>query len=151
MSAEVLAFPSHAFAAAQGEPLRRRADPLATASFTMRPRRFYSFADMVKLCGLDQLEPRTAIEHLRLLAKQKGLPLPRNPRLYAGLIQTGPRAIGQRSQWDALAVDAWFDQPPPPGGGAAMPVPHEQAVPPLPAPRRIAMADRARQLASGSR
>lgn len=94
---------------------------------------------MVRLCGLEDYELRTAIDHLRAYARQQGLPLPRNTRLHAGRVITGPDTIGARSVWDALLVDAWLDRPVPPGNGAARPV---AANPTLDTPRRIGIASR---------
>tara|TARA_R100001129_G_scaffold15957_3_gene10502 strand:+ start:12002 stop:12451 length:450 start_codon:yes stop_codon:yes gene_type:complete len=112
-------------------------------------RRKYSLSDMIRLCGLEEYERRTAIDHLRIYARQNGLPLPRNARVHKGRAITGPDAIGTRSSWDALAVDAWLDGPQPPqGGGALSSTASAAGTPPVPAPCRADMADRARQLAS---
>lgn len=131
--------------------LQFRADtmPDPDRSFTPAPapargRRLYRLSDMVRLCGLDDYEPRTAIDHLRLYAKQQGLPLPRNPRVHGKRVITGPEAIGARSVWDALLVDSWLESPPPTGGGASRPV---DARPPLDAPRRMSIAARAAAVA----
>ena len=94
---------------------------------------------MVRLCGLEDYELRTAIDHLRVYARQQGLPLPRNTRLHGGRVITGPDTIGARSVWDALLVDAWLDRPVPPGSGAAVPAAKH---PPLDAPRRLGIAGR---------
>lgn len=150
MSAEVLSFPgslSPRLVAGAGAPVARPAD--AGARFPCR--RTYTLGDMIRLCGLEDYETRTAIEHLRLMARQKGLPLPRNLRVFGQQLISGPAAIGRRSKWDALAVDAWLDQPPPHGGGAALAPPEGTGGRTLPAPRRVAMRDRARQLAAGAR
>ncbi len=156
MTARVLAFPAQQPAAST--PLRlvhspradsRGPDGAGGSPFTARRR--YSLSDMIRLCGLDEYERRTAIDHLRLYARQNGLPLPRNVRVHRGRTITGPDAIGSRSMWDALAVDAWLDNPQPPQGGGAVSRPANDRCPPLPAPRRADMADRARQLAGAGR
>ena len=137
MSAEILQF------RADYMPAPDR--PATPAPAPSRGRRLYKLADMVRLCGLEDYEPRTAIDHLRLFAKQQGLPLPRNPRVHGRRVITGPEAIGARSVWDALRVDDWLDRPPPsPGGGSARPV---DARPPLDAPRRLSIAARAAAVA----
>lgn len=124
---------------AQILPFRADCDTPAEPAPPRRLRRLYRLSDMMKLCGLDDYEKRTAIDHLRLYARQQGLPLPRNTRLHAGRVITGPDTIGARSVWDALLVDAWLDRPVPPGGGAAVPVVQR---PPLDAPRRLGIAGR---------
>lgn len=110
-------------------------------------RREYDFADMVRLCRLHRYAQRTQIDHLRLLASQAGLPLPKNARIHAGQVQTGPARIGARSVWCALEVDAWLDdqRSPPPAGGGAL------DVPPLPLADRDDLRHRARMLAGGGR
>jgi hypothetical protein len=141
MSAEVFAFPMPAPATA------RVAEGAPSNHAPFRVRRTYSLGDMVKLCGLDDYETRTAIEHLRLYASKSGLPLPRNVRRYAGQVIDGPLSIGARSKWDAMLVDAWLDRGPPPVGGA-LALPEVGEIPPLPVHRRADMAQRARQLAA---
>lgn len=131
MSAEIVPF--RADAVRSFPPLPRPA----------RGRRLYRFADMVRLCGLEDYEPRTAIDHLRLKARQEGLPLPRNTRIHGQRVITGPDAIGSRSVWDALLVDEWLERPLPPAGGAARPA----AAPPLDMPRRLGIATRAALMA----
>lgn len=143
MSARVIAFPAPSSAML---PVTAAA-VAAWGAQPVRARRKYSLTDMIRLCGLDQYERRTAIEHLRLYARSNGLPLPRNARVHGRQVITGPEAIGARSQWDALLVDAWLDDPRPPCGGAAASASAASA-PPVPAPRRAAMAERARQLAA---
>ena len=154
MSAEVLAFPQpHAAPPALATRASGKAEtrqgsaPPTHAPF--RSRRTYSLGDMVRLCGLEDYEQRTAIDHLRLYAAKSGLPLPRNVRRYAGNVIEGPATIGARSKWDAMLVDAWLDRGPPPAS-PAMPIPEVGDIPPLPAPRRVEMAQRARQIAAGA-
>lgn len=136
MSAEILAFrPGDRSVPQLPAPV-----PVARA----RGRRTYSLSDMIRLCGLEDYEPRTAIDHLRLKARQQGLPLPRNTRRHRGRVVTGPDAIGARSVWDALLVDDWLDRPVPPGGGLAVTAPVRA---PLDAPRRMGVAARAAAVA----
>ncbi len=114
-----------------------------TARPAFSPRREYAFRDLVDLLALRGMESRSQVETLRRLADQCGLPLPKNPRTHAGRVQHGPLAIGRRSIWCALQVDAWLDRqgsPPPVAAAAA---------PPLPAPLRADLRSRARMLAGG--
>jgi hypothetical protein len=136
LSAEILPFRAAAAPVPDHPPAPLAARP--------RGRRTYSLADMIRLCGLEAYEPRTAIDHLRLKARQQGLPLPRNTRVHGGRVISGPDAIGARSLWDALLVDDWLDRPVPPGGGLAAPVPARAA---LDLPRRIGVAARAAAVA----
>ena len=142
MSALILSFPDPLVASETiaTEPRLRRCAPFAA-------RRRYTLTEMIRLCGLEAYERRTAIDHLRLYARQNGLPLPRNARKHGGRAITGPDSIGARSLWDALEVDAWLDNPQPPQGGAAASVRSHTVSPPVPAPRHADMADRARLLA----
>ncbi|MFC0683202.1 hypothetical protein [Novosphingobium clariflavum] len=158
MSAAIVQFPSalpeapaptrnvHPFPAMGMRPAAIR--PIANA------RREYSFADVVRLLSLSG-EPRTQIGYLRDLAKQCGMPLPKNPRRFRGLLQAGADMIGSKSRWCALEFDAWLDsqRTPPPGVGLAPSHGAGAASPPAaaPAPIRVAMRDRARLLAAGAR
>lgn len=119
MGAQVLHFPVQAPAS----------PPPAGLASVLRTRRRYRFADMVRLVGLEDFEPRTQVDHLRKLAAQCGLPLPRNPRVHGGKIMRGAAAIGQRSNWCALEIDAWLDgQHTPPPSAGALPAPAGPAV-----------------------
>lgn len=106
-----------------------------------RPRREYSFAEVVRMLAL-QGERRTQISYLRQLAAERAMPLPKNPRRSRGHLASGPAIIGTRSRWCALAMDAWLDNQssPPPAASAA-------AMPPPPRALRADLAARARQLA----
>lgn len=158
MSAAIVQFPSampehptparnvHAFPAMGARPAAIR--PIANA------RREYSFADVARLLSLAG-EPRTQIGYLRDLAKQCGMPLPKNPRRFRGCLQAGPAMIGSKSRWCSLEFDAWLDgqRTPPPGVGAA---PSQGAAadncpPPAAAPTRVNLFNRARLLAAGGR
>lgn len=158
MSAAIVHFPSampetpaaprnvHHFPALGMRPAALR--PIANA------RREYSFSDVARLLSLSG-EPRTQIGYLRDLAKQCGMPLPKNPRRFRGLLQAGADMIGSKSRWCALEFDAWLDsqRTPPPGVGLAPPHGAGAASAPAsaPAPIRLAMRDRARLLAAGTR
>lgn len=102
------------------------------------PRREYSFAEVVRMLGMGALEQRTQVKQLRRLAVQGNLPLPKNPRFRAGILQSGEMRIGQRSVWCALEFDAWAagQGNPPPAAAAA-------AVPPLPRSLRATLRHRA--------
>lgn len=147
MSARILPFPSdHPARVVHLQVVPGDADPVAEGQ-PFSARRRYSLSDMILLCGLEDYERRTAIDHLRLYARHNGLPLPRNARVHRGKTITGPDAIGSRSTWDALVVDAWFDNPQPPQGGAAAATKTGERPAPVSAPRRAAMSERARLLA----
>lgn len=160
MQGEVVPFPRSAARQARVATMVKEEDAQAApSSFPPRPggvanpRREYRFADVVRLLCLHG-EPRTMISYLRDLALQAGMPLPRNPRRHGGRLQTGADRIGSRSRWCSLEFDAWLDghgAPPPAARGAVdargtVPVP-----PPVPAPVRQDMANRARALAAGAR
>lgn len=126
-----------------GEPMRPLVAPPAIRPI-LSSRREYDFAAVAKLLSLTG-EARTVICWLRDLHTQCDMPLPKNPRRWAGVIQTGEQAIDSRSRWCALEFDAWLDsrRSPPPAGAMA------EFVPPLPLTARADCALRARQLAAG--
>jgi hypothetical protein len=108
-------------------------------------RRQYRFAQVARMLFLDDLEPRAQVDRLRKLHDQRGLPLPQNPRVWQGRVQSGAAAIGARSTWCAMEFDAWLDSwrnPTPPPAAAA--------VPPAPPTVRADCAARARQLAGAA-
>ncbi|KPH59168.1 hypothetical protein [Novosphingobium sp. ST904] len=129
-------------------PPRAVLRPIANA------RREYSFGEVSRLLSLAG-EPRTQIGYLRDLAKQCGMPLPKNPRRYRGHLQAGPSMIGSKSRWCALEFDAWLDgqRTPPPGVGIAPSQGAAVGERPLPAaaPTRTNLLNRARLLAAGGR
>lgn len=89
----------------------------------IRSRRHYSFADVVRLLGIDG-QPRTQVDYLRDLHRQQGLPLPINPRRWRGVFQRGAAMISTRSKWCALEMDAWLEgHGNTPQGGAALDLP----------------------------
>lgn len=108
-------------------------------------RREYRFAHMVRLLKLHGTSQRTQIAHLRKLAQQRHLPLPKNPRIFGGVVQDGPNSIGGSSIWCALEVDAWFDAP------AARAPSQPSTTPPLPTAVRAGMKQRAAMIAQGRR
>lgn len=71
-------------------------------------RKSCNFALLVELCGLAERDTRTQVDMLRRLARTDGLPLPTNPRYWAGKRQLGPASIGQLSVWDGAEVAAWL-------------------------------------------
>lgn len=109
-------------------------------------RREYSLKDMVRLLGMQSCERRTAIDKLRLLAEQCGMPLPKTPRIWRGRVQTGPAAIYAGSVWCALEMDAWMDRGPAgtPDAGSA----EARPAPPVSTATRHAMRNRALNLRS---
>lgn len=128
---EVIAFPRPPIAAAR---------PMRFGGVNVR--REYSFAQVCAKLALGGLQ-RTMIETLRALHDQCGMPAPKNPRLWKGIVQHGSKAIDSNSRWCALEFDAWDDgrRNPPPAMMA-------EGVPPLPPLARADMAERARILAS---
>lgn len=83
----------------------------------------YSFADMVRIVGLDHVEVRTAIATLRDMVSKEGLPPPITTRRFAGRVyRRCAEAVGQRAQWNAAEVDHWDSNGPTPNG-AAQPIP----------------------------
>lgn len=101
--------------------------------------RRYRLADVARLLGFEDLPQRALIAQLRALARLDGMPLPINPRLWAGSVLRDHRAIYAGSKWDAPAFDAWRYSP-------RSPVP--SAAPPVPPGLHSRMAQRARQLAA---
>lgn len=155
MHGEVVPFPrSHtpiAWPAADEEAPAAPPGSASPSTFAAR-RREYGFADVVRLLCLHG-EPRTMISYLRDLAQQQGMPLPRNPRRFGGKLQAGAGRIGSRSRWCALEFDAWLDGPqaPPPAARAVDARGAHLSAPPVPAPVRLDLANRARALAAGAR
>lgn len=145
MGAEV-----HDFAA---EHAKRASPSDGYAAFIARNlpglRRRYSFAQVAVLLSLDGTQ-RTMIAYLRKLHSQCDMPLPINPRLHKGEVQSGALLIGTRSVWCAIEFDAWLDsrRSPPPAAPGAFGAPD---VPPLPALVRDDMAHRAAMLGMGGR
>ena len=71
--------------------------------------RRYGLADVARALYLSDLPIRAIIEKLRLLAAHDDMPLPRNPRFFAGRPINGPQSIHARSLWDAGEYDAWLN------------------------------------------
>lgn len=139
MSARILHFPrSHPPADAAPQVIRRG---------VARPR-VYSVAEVADQLAMFGEARGTIIAKLRLLARDQGFPLPRNPRTWAGVIQRGPSAIGSRSLWDAAAIDAWLAGEHEPNPPAAMQAPRPA---PVSTEMRGRMAGRAALLAAGAR
>lgn len=149
MSAEILSFPA-ALATAAPVALPVGLPPLHTRRPFAPRRREYDLEEVIELCGLGALTRRVAIDHLRDLAAEFGMPLPKNPRRHRGRVQPGALAIGARSRWCALLFDAWLDRPGPagPASSSSHAVGQHKATPASPATRE-AMSQRARQLAAG--
>lgn len=151
MSAAIVQFPSRG---TNDRAANRTIIPFAAPRTAPRPmtnaRREYTFCEVSRLLALAG-ESRTQISYLRDLANQCGMPLPKNPRRFRGRLQTGPAMIGCKSRWCALEFDAWLDSQhtPPPGVGAMPPSGAVEQSPPLPAPVRADMRQRARLLAAG--
>lgn len=83
----------------------------------------YTFADMVRIVGLDHVEVRTAITTLRDMVAKEGLPAPVTARRFAGRVyRRCPEAVGQRAMWNAAEVDHWDTDGPTPTA-AAQPIP----------------------------
>lgn len=100
----------------------------------------YALGDLARSLGLAHKKSiRTIIDTLRALARHSGMPLPRTPRVVRGRPLAGPQVICKDSRWDAGEIDAWLDGRGPAGPAGA-------ARPPLAAPIRADMADRARRL-----
>lgn len=111
MGAEIFSFPT------------RREPALRSSSGAVARQRRYSFAQLVRLLALEALATRTQVDRLRKLHDQRGLPAPINPRVFDLQVQTGSAAIGRKSVWCALEIDAWLDVRGTPPSAAANPVP----------------------------
>lgn len=79
----------------------------------------YALADLSRALGVRHLTIKTIIAHLRALARDCDMPLPKTPRLYAGKIVHGADSIHKGSRWDAELFDAWLDR----RDGTVAPVP----------------------------
>ena len=102
---DILAFPAPA---ADSSAPPRRSAPAAFA-FQGGRRGTYALGDIARALGLLDYTTKTGIGKLRILARERGMPLPLNPRIVAGRVAEGPSAIHARSRWDASAFDAWLD------------------------------------------
>lgn len=141
MSADLLSFPSRpAFAGSDAI-----ARPARFGGSCLTALRRYRLADLVAVLALEALVRRSQIDRLRQLARIDGLPLPLNPRIWAGQRCRGAEAICAASEWDAAEVDAWLHRPgfPPPAA--------QGTVPDLPLDLHAAMRSRAVVLAAGGR
>ena len=78
--------------------------------------------------GLADRPRRYIIARVRLLAKDHGFPLPKNPRFVNGQRLTGPASIDARSVWDKDAVDCWFEHDRPPVETAGLVAARREAV-----------------------
>ncbi|WP_225205063.1 hypothetical protein [Novosphingobium huizhouense] len=120
MPAQLLAFPGKARTAppppdAPDLPRLRHSRPFVPAT------REYDINAVARLVGLAHVSQKVLIGTLRKLAEQSGMPLPKTPRIHAGIVQSGALSIGKRSRWDAMRFDDWLDGWTPPGGAAAYP------------------------------
>lgn len=79
----------------------------------------YALGDIARVLRLSHFDPRTIIQKLRVLADQRGMPLPRTPRIVRGRTCAGPDSIYRRSRWDAGEFDAWISDFDPDGGTRA--------------------------------
>jgi hypothetical protein len=150
LTAQVFDFPHPALPGARAQAAAASASPASARLSGFRPRRFYRFADLVRMLALDDpaVTIRTQIEYLRRMHLQSGMPLPVNPRWWAGRLQHGAAMIGQRSKWCALEIDAWAEgERTPPGA----PPSAAGAAPPFPPLARQDMAARAQLLAGAGR
>lgn len=84
------------------------AAPPATP-FTGGRRNEYALGDIARALGIRHLTPKTIITHLRAMAVDCAMPLPKSPRLWKGRIVTGPESIHRNSRWDAELFDAWLE------------------------------------------
>jgi hypothetical protein len=102
----------------------------------------YAIGDLARELRLTHYrERRRIIDALRALARHKGMPLPRTPRVHAGKVVDGPGSIHLHSRWDAGEIDAWLDGRTTPGGAGALRIE-------LPPPLRAEMARRAQEIAA---
>jgi hypothetical protein len=107
MAGTILQFPALAPVEARPSPRRRAGGNV------------YSFPDMVRIVGLDNVEVRTAIATLRDMVAKEGLPAPITARRFAGRVyRRCAEAVGQRAMWNAAEVDHWDMNGPAPTGAA---------------------------------
>lgn len=133
MSAEIVPFPPAA------APVARPARFIPPAHGGRR----YALRDMARKLAFENLDQRTLIAKLRLLARVDGMPLPLNPRTWGTQVFRDHRAICSQSQWDAGQVDYWLERP----GPSA---PATSAIPPIPPHARQDMRERALLIAQGN-
>lgn len=83
----------------------------------------YAVGDLARMLGIAHFTPRTVIDLLRAEHREKGMPLPKTPRLFDGKLVAGARSIWLHSRWDAERFDGWKaerdgDGPCPPASAA---------------------------------
>lgn len=113
-------------------------EPPPLPAINVEHRRFMSTAELAGRLGIGHHSQRTIVDKLRALHRQLGLPLPRNPRIFRGIVQIGAASICWASKWDRGEALAWIDHgstPPP----ALAPNPPRRAQ----ERTRAALADRA--------
>jgi hypothetical protein len=108
--------------------------PLSLLPATGGRRGEYALGDVARELKLSHLSIRTIIDHLRILARHDGMPLPTTPRAVGQRPVHGPASIWKKSRWDAGRFDAWLDDR---GGDPSTPAPA------LPQPVREEMKRRA--------
>lgn len=114
--AEIVSFPGTAFPRSvpgmQAPPLAAAVteqEPLSLLPKTGGRRGEYALGDVARELKLSHLSIRSIIDHLRILAKHDGMPLPTTPRTVGRLPVRGPACIWKQSRWDAGRFDAWLD------------------------------------------
>lgn len=123
---EILPFtgvPRHPLPPAMVAPPRAIAAVPATPTINVHDRRFMTTAELARRLGLDIHARRTIVGKLRILHRQRGLPLPRNPRIVSGDVMAGADAIYWGSLWDRGEALAWLDHGDTPPAGAGAPIP----------------------------
>lgn len=100
----------------------RHIDHTPAPACNVQHRRFMTTAELAGRMGLGDLSRRTAMDRLRVLHIQGGMPLPRSPRVVAGKLKTGAASIHWGSLFDRGEMLAWIeDGYCRPGGGSNSP------------------------------
>lgn len=113
--AEIVSFPGSALPRfVPGNPAPPLAaavmeQPLSLLPATGGRRGEYALGDVARELKLSHLSIRSIIDHLRILARHDGMPLPTTPRTVGRLPVHGPACIWKQSRWDAGRFDAWLD------------------------------------------
>lgn len=100
----------------------QRMDHAPTPNCNVQHRRFMTTAELAGRMGLGDVSRRTAMDRLRVLHVQAGMPLPRSPRVVAGKLKMGAASIHWASLFDRGEMLAWIeDGYCRPGGGSTSP------------------------------
>lgn len=106
------------------------ADLTPATAVNINRRRFMTAPEVAARLGMGDLSPRAALDRLRVLHLQGGMPLPISPRIVAGELKTGAAAIHWRSKFDRGIMLSWIED----GAGAAS----QQRAPNDPPSRQLA-------------